>query len=130
MRYIFILFILYSSTVFSDSVFIEKVTTSFDKPKVYQVIEQTFIDRGWRVAKHDGEGVMATINHRGVDATVTIYFSGQSLLYACKGTREVTRRKLSAGGGVKSASKAIIDYCPKKWVANLKSDLAWLLQDI
>ncbi len=128
MRYALACIFALSSFVYADKSFVKNVSLDNEPSKIYAEIERTFINRGWRIAEHGGEGVMGKINHRGVIATVTIYLANDKLLYTCKGTREVTTRRAAGGSGGIKKGKKVIDYCPKKWINNLRQDVAWFLK--
>ena len=89
-------------------------------------LKSAFIRRGWRVAEQSNKGVIGKIDHRGVKASVTIYPSNNNLLYSCKGTREIKKRQAAGGSGGVIKKKTTVEFCPKKWVENLKKDVYWM----
>jgi hypothetical protein len=130
MRYIFLLLFIYASDVFAkNDVFLEGVIPNLDRDKVYSEVEKTFIGRKWRIVKNDSDGVTARIQHRGVDATVRIFLEGNILFYTCNGTRKINVRVPAGGSGGTKKREKTTEFCPSKWIDNLRQDTAWILQD-
>ena len=71
---------------------------------------------------------MGRIHHRGVDTTLVLSLKGNSVVYVCDGTRMIERRVAAGGSGGSKKVKEVIDFCPHRWIDNLRSDVEWLLQ--
>ncbi|MFL0809424.1 MAG: hypothetical protein K6L76_03320 [Agarilytica sp.] len=125
MKLILILLFAFSLKVHAaDGVFLEGVSSSIDTPSVYRQLKQAFIARRWQVIDPIEHGVIGRINHRGVKAKVRIYKSGADLLFTCEGTKNTREHNSSTG----FKSKINQDYCPHRWIDNLRKDIRWLLK--
>ena len=130
MKYIIILMLASSSVFAEKELFFDKVTPNLARGEIYNEIERVFLGRKWRVLGKDVDGVKARIYHRGVDATVQVFLENGSLYYTCEGTRKINVKVPAGGNGGTKKSEKTVEYCPKRWIANLQHDSAWVLQGL
>ncbi len=129
MRYLLVVLLVCMSEVYAEeSVFFDGLREDMNMSVVFSEVERALERREWRILERSDNGVGARIRHRGVDANVLIYAEGGRLLYRCSGTREVMKRRPAGGSGGTKKRKVTIDFCPEKWIKNVKSDLERVLR--
>ena len=104
--------------------FLGPISEKLENTQVLAFVEEAFVSRGWRIIESADKFVSANIDHRGVKAAVTIKLDEGQLSYSCEGTRYIEKLKTNGGGtGFKKIKKTINDYCPERWINNLRSDI-------
>lgn len=118
-----------TNTRAEDGLFLADITQHLTPAEINQQVQRSFRGRQWQSARITEKGVTGKIQHRGVDATLTIFQVENDLYYHCEGTR--TKEYRRPNGGVRSFSKTVTitsEFCPHKWLDNLRLDLQSLLQ--
>ena len=92
----------------------------------YSSIIKALHMRRWTIESEENQAVTASINHRDIDAKITISHNDNHFTYECWGTRIKT--SLRYGGASTGGRKTYqTSYCPHRWVENLQSDTRHLL---
>ena len=109
-------------TLSEDGIFIPQLDVGISESSAMAAVHRALNRRKWTVVERSDSHISGTIEHRGVAATLTILVEGRSLIYTCKGTRDVVTRQPAGGRMKTSKTKELSDFCPAKWVQNVKSD--------
>jgi hypothetical protein len=87
------------------------VPAGYSAAQVKEVVAQCFLAREWEVKIKADDRVVGYLNHRGVEATMTVQIDGPQLTFFCDGWK------------VDKAGKRIKPEDPKTWIANMKKDV-------
>ncbi len=98
----------------TTGVFLPSSTESYS----LNAVKRAFLSRKWNVVHADDSSVTGALQHRGVDAKLTIYRQENGLSYRCECSRERKVRKI----GGRWSTVTDYDYLPDNWIENLKRD--------
>lgn len=107
----------YSRISFADNgvIFVSPLSSNID---YMAAINSAFIGRQWTVVSLEDKSITGRLVHRGVEATLSVYYEGDSLKYTCECLKSYTK-KSPAGNKKKKVTKP---YIPRKWIENLRQD--------
>ncbi len=97
------------------SVFLNNVDESY-----LPAVKKAFINREWAITATSDSMVKGELNHRKIEARLSIYLKGDQLLYLCDCQKYRSVGTSSAMSSLMEEKK--VDYVPKGWIGNLKKD--------